>query len=149
MAALVVSRVPLVFHESTRRKTHAQPGLIQTIKVSASCFKMNSDILCCEPTVAHTVQLELRPHLVEGSVCAMCDRSVVAVHCTYTHTHTSSRVGRLSFTTAGRRIRAMTEVLHFFVLREWTFPCDNIRRLRRRLTARDRRIYHLDVAEVQ
>nr|XP_012544375.2 putative fatty acyl-CoA reductase CG5065 isoform X1 [Bombyx mori] len=61
---------------------------------------------------------------------------------------TDGQKARLSFTTAGRRIRAMTEVLHFFVLREWTFPCDNIRRLRRRLTARDRRIYHLDVAEV-
>ncbi|CAH0712968.1 unnamed protein product, partial [Brenthis ino] len=51
---------------------------------------------------------------------------------------------RISLITADQKMRAMSDVLTFFSLREWEFKTGNIARLRARLSASDRSIYNLD-----
>ncbi|CAH2101937.1 unnamed protein product [Euphydryas editha] len=51
---------------------------------------------------------------------------------------------KMSLITAEQRLRAMSDVLAFFALREWQFKNDNVQKLRARLTPSDAAIYNLD-----
>lgn len=51
---------------------------------------------------------------------------------------------RLKMSTVCHRLRAMSEALAYFMMREWKFSTDNVQRLRERLTVADAAVYNLD-----
>nr|ADD62440.1 fatty-acyl CoA reductase III [Yponomeuta evonymella] len=52
---------------------------------------------------------------------------------------------KINLITVSRKLRAMSDVLMFFSLREWRFRTENVQRLRDRLSPQDAAIYNLDV----